>query len=164
MVGCPASPVHSPRPSTIVPHRIAFCITTLEPGGAERQMVELATRLPSERWEPRLFVLGTEPPPTKRTLAKLAHDRGLPVEYLGASGLWSALRTVGRLASRLRKFRPAVLQCFLAHANVAGALAARRACVPHVLTGIRVADRRHNWHALAARQTDRYVERHVCVS
>ena len=41
---------------------------------------------------------------------------------------------------------------------------ARRAGVPHVLTGIRVAERRAGWHLTLARWTDRWVERHVCVS
>ena len=34
------------------------------------------------------------------------------------------------------------MQTFLFHANVVGSLAARRAGVPHVVTGIRVAERR----------------------
>ena len=49
------------------------------------------------------------------------------------SHAWSALA----LAARLRRERPAVLQCFLDTTNVAGALAGRMAGVPVVVAGLR---------------------------
>jgi glycosyltransferase involved in cell wall biosynthesis len=71
---------------------------------------------------------------------------------------------VSRLASHLRRQHPAVLQTFLFHANIVGRLAARLAGVPHVVSGIRVAERRDNWHLAIDRWTSRFVDRHVCVS
>jgi glycosyltransferase involved in cell wall biosynthesis len=60
--------------------------------------------------------------------------------------------------------RPTVVQTFLFHANLLGTLAARLAGVKHVVTGIRVAERRWRGHLVAVRLTDRWVARHVCVS
>ncbi len=56
------------------------------------------------------------------------------------------------------------MQTFLFHANVLGTAAARLAGVPIVVTGVRVAERRANWHVKLARWTDRWVDRHVAVS
>jgi glycosyltransferase involved in cell wall biosynthesis len=47
---------------------------------------------------------------------------------------------------------------------VLGTLAAHWAGVPHIVTGIRVAEHRSAWHLTVARWTSRRVERHVCVS
>ncbi len=59
---------------------------------------------------------------------------------------------------------PQIVQSFLFHANVVAPWAARRAGVPHVVTGIRVAERRKRWHLRLARWADGWVDRHVCVS
>jgi glycosyltransferase involved in cell wall biosynthesis len=64
----------------------------------------------------------------------------------------------------MRIDKPRIVQNFLFHANVVGTLAAREAGVPHIVTGIRVAERRARGHLALARLVDRWVERHVCVS
>ena len=74
---------------------------------------------------------------------------------------WSSVR---QLATQWRTWRPDVVQTFLFHANILGRLAAFRAGVPHVASGIRVAERRSGWRLWIDRATDRLVERHVCVS
>ena len=44
------------------PRRIAFGITELDPGGAERMLTELVTRLDRSEWEPHVtFVPGADP-------------------------------------------------------------------------------------------------------
>ena len=37
---------------------IAFCITDLDPGGAERCLTQLVTGLDQQVWEPSVFCLG----------------------------------------------------------------------------------------------------------
>jgi glycosyltransferase involved in cell wall biosynthesis len=64
----------------------------------------------------------------------------------------------------LDDFRPELLQCFLAHANVVGAYAGHRSGVPHIVTGIQVAEQRFGWHLALQRRSDRFVQKHVCVS
>lgn len=145
-----------------VPLPICFLITELDIGGAERALVKIATGLSRERWTPSVICLSGRGP-----LAESLEEAGVPVTCLGANrvfspgGLWKA--TVG-LTRELRRQQPRILQTFLFHANIAGRLAARRAGVPHVLSGIRVADRRGRWRLAVDRWTESLVEKHVCVS
>jgi hypothetical protein len=145
-----------------LPHRIAFLITDLEPGGAERQMVELVSRLPRDAWSPTVLVL--QAPPSQRAAEKVLYDAAVPVEYLHFRSKSRSLGLFTTLTCRFEALRPDVVQCFLFHANVAGAIAAHRAGIRRVVTGIRVAERRRKFHALGTRLTDKYVARHVCVS
>lgn len=143
---------------------IAFCITTLDAGGAERQLTELATRLPRERFEPAIAVLGREPSPPHDELVRKLRAHSIPVTFLGARTIWQTPIVYRRLSLWLRDWRPDLLQCFLAHANVLGAVAAHRLGIRPIVTGIRVAELRANWHNALQRRTARFVDRQVCVS
>ena len=138
--------------------RVAFVITELDPGGAERQLVQLVTNLDRDRFESEAVCLSGE-----GELAGVLRDAGIRVTSLHAGGRWDA-GVLFRLRRHFRRSRPDVVQTFLFHANIAGRLAARRAGVPVVVSGIRVAERRHRWHLWLDRWTDRFVDRHVCVS
>ena len=144
------------------PRRISFLITELDHGGAERALVRIVTGLDQSLWEPRVISLSDRGP-----LAEPLEAAGIPVTAIGAGrvrspvGLWRA--TVG-LTRCLKEQQPAMLQTFLFHANIAGRLAARRAGVPAVVSGIRVAEKRGRWRLNVDRWTERYVDRHVCVS
>ncbi|MEC9008610.1 MAG: glycosyltransferase [Planctomycetota bacterium] len=59
---------------------------------------------------------------------------------------------------------PDVLQTWLYHSNVAGCLAAGRAGIEPVLTGVRVAERRGRVRLWIERFCTRRARRHVCVS
>ncbi|MGE5195357.1 MAG: glycosyl transferase family 1, partial [Deltaproteobacteria bacterium] len=61
------------------PVRIAFCITDLDPGGAERALVALVTRLDRSRWEPAAFCLAK-----RGALADQLEAAGTRVVCLGA--------------------------------------------------------------------------------
>ncbi len=143
--------------------RIAFCITTLETGGAERQLVELATRLPRDRFEPAVVVLSPPPrPPSDELVHKLA-EHSIPVSFLGGRTIWQAPLVYRRLVNWLRDTQPDLMQCFLAHANVIGACAGHRLGIP-IVAGIRVAEQRLNGHGWLQRRTAPLVERYVCLS
>ena len=140
------------------PRRIAFCITELDPGGAERALVDIVTRLPRDQWASHVFSLGPEAP-----LADCLRDAGIPVTCLGArSG--RDLLVVDRLRRALRRWKPELLQTFLFHANVAGRLAGRLAGVPVIVSGLRVAERSHHWHNWLERWTGGLATHHVAVS
>ncbi|MGE3241745.1 MAG: glycosyltransferase [Pirellulales bacterium] len=143
--------------------RIAFCITTLEPGGAERQLVELVVRLPRERFDPAVVVLAPPPRAPADELVQRLAEHKIDVTFLGARSIVEAPRIYRRLQHWLTATRPELLQCFLAHANILGALAARRLNMP-IVAGIRVAEQRCNGHRIAQRWTERWTDRYVCVS
>lgn len=144
------------------PRRISFLITELDQGGAEQALVHIAQRLDRTRWAPRVISLNDRGP-----LTEPLERAGIPVTALDAgsvrspAGIWRA--TVG-LTRCLKEQQPAVLQTFLFHANITGRLAARRAGVPVVVSGIRVAEKRGRWRLRLDQWTDSLVDRHVCVS
>jgi glycosyltransferase involved in cell wall biosynthesis len=147
-----------------VPIRIAFCITELEPGGAERCLVELARRLDRQHFDPVVYCLGPRPNGNGTSLADRLEQSAVPVHCFGARS-WRQLPGVFRkLHRQLLVDSPHIVQSFLFHANVLGTLAAHLAGVPHIVTGIRVAEHRSAWHLTVARWTSRWVDRHVCVS
>ncbi len=137
---------------------IALVITDLDVGGAERAMAMLATRLDPERWRPRVFCLGGEGP-----LADVVRRANLPCECLGVSRL-NPMQAIGRLARRLRRFAPQLVQSFLFHANLATRLAAPWAGSPWVVSGIRVAEHQKRWHLALDRLTAPLATGSVCVS
>jgi glycosyltransferase involved in cell wall biosynthesis len=140
------------------PVRIAFCITDLDPGGAERAMVRLVKGLDRSRWEPAVFCLAG-----RGDLADELQSARITVECLGARH-WSNIGAVLRLARGLHRFQPAVVQTFLFHANLAGRTAARLAGVGKVVAGIRVAEKRSRVPLWLDRWTNRLVAKNVCVS
>jgi glycosyltransferase involved in cell wall biosynthesis len=140
------------------PTRIAFCVTDLDPGGAERALVQIVTRLDRRRWEPHVFCLSAE-----GVLAADLRAAGVDVVCLGARRPRDFL-VVWPLYRRLAALRPAILQTFLFHANIVGRLAGTAARVPVIVSGIRVAEKRSRLRLWMDRLTDRLVTRHVCVS
>jgi starch synthase (maltosyl-transferring) len=71
---------------------------------------------------------------------------------------------VARLAGLLKSRKTQLIQTLLFHANLVGRIAAWRAGVPHVVCGIRVAQRRPSWRLWLERAAQRRVDRYVCVS
>jgi len=144
------------------PVRIAFVITELDEGGAERALVQIVTRLDRSHWEPRVFSLSGRGPLTARL-----EEAEIPVFDCGAKSASNPLdiwRAYSALKRELKPWQPQIVQTFLFHANLLGRLAAWRAGVPLVLSGIRVADRRGRLRLRLDRWTERFVEKHVCVS
>lgn len=146
------------------PIRLALCITELELGGAERAFTELATRLDRRRFSPGVYCLAGRPADPDRSCAPQLAEARVPVTYLGLKQPREFTTGLARLSQTWRRERPQVVQSFLYHANLLGRVAAWRAGVPHMVTGIRVAERRGRWRLRWDRWTDRLVDRHVCVS
>jgi glycosyltransferase involved in cell wall biosynthesis len=145
-----------PWPARAVP--VALVITDLDVGGAERAMVNLATRLDRRRWSPMVIALGAE-----GVLASELRRVDLPCRCLGVHPR-RPVQAVVRLARALRGHRPELVQSFLFHANVAARLAAPWAGRPWVVGGIRVAERRKRWHLTLDRLTAPLAVGSVCVS
>lgn len=138
---------------------IAFCITELDPGGAEQALYEVVTRLDREKWLPRVYCLGPETP-----LAEAFRQQGILVSCFGASSIVSFLGAFSWLKKELSRFDPQILQCFLFHGNVLGRIAGHQAKVPIIISGHRVAEREKLWHLWLDKLTRNYVHQHVAVS
>ena len=76
--------------------RIAYAVGTLSPGGAERQMMALAERLPADRFRPSFIEFSGPGPYATRAAAM-----GIPVITLGQPPVDSG--TLGRIHRRIAK-------------------------------------------------------------
>lgn len=143
---------------------VALCITDLRLGGAERCLVGLAAGLDRQRFSPVVYAIEPPPPIEQTSCLPALKAADVEVHFLGARRNWEVLRVVRDMTRLLAAQQPRIVQTFLFHANIAGRIAARRAGLPLVLSGIRVAEPHRRWRLWADRLTDRLVDRHVCVS
>jgi glycosyltransferase involved in cell wall biosynthesis len=141
------------------PIRIAFCITELDPGGAERALTQIVLNLDRSVWEPYVICLGP-----RAHFVKELESANVPVFCLNAGGLLSLPRVMFRLTKHLLRIKPSITQTFLFHANILGRVAARLAGLKTVVSGLRVAERQSSWHGWIDRWTNWLVTMNVCVS
>jgi glycosyltransferase involved in cell wall biosynthesis len=144
---------------------VAFLNGSLEIGGSERQMVELAKRLPRERFAPE-FVLLTRRGP----LADIAESAGIPVHVLHWARLgdpWRRTRRLGdiaRTAALLRRGNFDIVDAWLFHAYAIAAAIRPAIGVKAIISGRRnLGDARSNHpinrllDAIARRRVDAIV-------
>jgi glycosyltransferase involved in cell wall biosynthesis len=146
------------RPWPDAPVAIALVITDLDVGGAERALVALATRINPSLWQPVVFCLNGP-----GQLVQLLRQADVHYECLGVRRT-KPLQAITRLARRLRRFRPQLIQSFMFHANLATRLAAPWAGHPWVIGGLRVAEHKKVWHLILDRLTAPLTTGSVCVS
>jgi starch synthase (maltosyl-transferring) len=131
-------------------------------GGAEKSLTQLAVGLAKRGFQPEVYSLG--PKPERRdALVTALSEAQLPVHYLGCTRWWQFWSAVRRLCHLFREQRPQCVQTFLFHANVVGALAARRAKVPVIFLGLRVAEP-VSWRWRVQRWLASQIRQFVCVS
>jgi glycosyltransferase involved in cell wall biosynthesis len=140
------------------PVAIALVITDLDMGGAERALVSLATRINRRMWLPVVFCLDGP-----GRLVEVLRQADIRYECLGVHRR-NPLQAITRLARRLRRFRPQIIQSFMFHANLATRLAAPWAGRPWVIGGLRVAEHKKAWHLILDRLTAPLATGSVCVS
>ena len=104
--------------------RIAYILTSLGVGGAERQVIWLARRMARAGHIVRLVVLlsrGTDDLLAEST--READSEPFDVVYLGIHKRpWSAMRGLARGAGAIRQFRPDLIHAHNFHGNLAGRL------------------------------------------
>ncbi|MBI4341153.1 MAG: GT4 family glycosyltransferase PelF [Candidatus Omnitrophica bacterium] len=130
---------------------VTFIIDHLGAGGAQRQLFELVSRLPKERFAARVISLSDQPQ------ADLERFRaaGIEVACIAQSGAWN-WRCFWRLLRALRRQRPRIVHTWLFTADLYGRLAARLAGVPVVVSAVRSVDAGKPGHYIAA---DRWLGR-----
>jgi glycosyltransferase involved in cell wall biosynthesis len=142
--------------------RIALVITELDPGGAEKCLVELARFLHARGHVLLVLALGPPPQAPYRGMLDALEAVQIDVRFYGARRIWTCLPALAWLRRQLDAFSPDVVQSMLWHANVATSLASRGRSWP-VIGGVRVSDPRV-WRHRLERWTNRRVARYVCVS
>ncbi len=121
---------------------ILYMIGTLDRGGTEGQLMELATRLDARRFRPVVCSLSSGGPHAETLSAA-----GIPVRVIGFRGLkrgiWNPLslpkivKEFGELVRFVRLQRPAIVHSFLFWAYILGTYAARAAGVPTIISSRR---------------------------
>jgi glycosyltransferase involved in cell wall biosynthesis len=114
---------------------IVHLITGLETGGAERMLVNLATRIDRSRF--RSVVISMTGP---GTMGPLIEGGGLTLRTLGMRRGLPDPRGLLRLVRILREFQPEVLQTWLYHADLLGLIMQRLGHVPHLVWGLQCSD------------------------
>ncbi len=138
--------------------RIAYLTTSLQVGGAERVLYDVATRLDRTRFDPSVICLQPTGP-----IGEAFQLRGVPVTALGMKTLFDAV-AFPRLVRLLRDLRPDLLHAHLSHANLLGRFAARLAGVPRVVCSVHIMDLEHPWHVWLDGATIGFVDAEVCVT
>jgi glycosyltransferase involved in cell wall biosynthesis len=142
------------------PVRLAQVVTELDPGGAERIVYELATRLDPARFDCLVVSLA----PATGDVADWLREREVPVRSIGMTSKLD-LTARHRLAKIFLEEEVGLLHTHLVHANYLGRRAAKVALVPAVVSTVHVVEHRFRpWHYWSDSLTSHLVDVEVCVS
>lgn len=111
---------------------LVFLSTGLDYGGAETQLVNLATRLKQRGWDVR--IISMLPPQAFREELEGA---GIPVATLNMRRGVPDPRAAFKLVKILLQWKPHILTSFMFHANLLGRVAGRLTGVPVIVSSIR---------------------------
>ncbi len=148
------SPTSNIQPPTSerLPRTVVHIIDNLGTGGAQRQLVELVTRLPCDRWRPIVIALSTEHVQAVDEL----RAAGVEVHLLHQHGKLD-LPCLASLTRLIRQLRPSIVHTWLFTADCYGRLAAYANRVPVTVCGIRnTVDDMPRHHRLANRWLTRW--------
>jgi starch synthase (maltosyl-transferring) len=143
--------------------KIDLVITELDVGGAEKALAALATGLHRRGHRVRVLSIGSPPPRERDRLVEQLEAAAIHVDFGGFDRTAQAVTAYRWLVNQLRREPADVCQTFLFHANCLGCWAAKRAGVPRVVGGLRVAEHKR-WRLLCERVAVARMDRVVCVS
>jgi glycosyltransferase involved in cell wall biosynthesis len=129
--------------------RILFVLTGLAYGGAETQLVRLATRLKSRGWE--VSVVSLMPP---KAYVEDLEAAGIPVFSLGIRRKLPDLGPVLRFARIIRKWRPDIVHSHMVHANLLARIVRFLAPIPVLICSARSIDEGGRFREILYRLTD----------
>jgi glycosyltransferase involved in cell wall biosynthesis len=128
--------------------RVLFLVRALPVGGAEQQLVMLATGLAARGHMIRVCTC-YEPGPLAATL----WDAGVSVASLGQGGAWDVPRAAWRLRDEVEDWNPDVVHGYMPTSNLIAALALGRRPRPALVWGVRASGIEwdaYGWTARAA--------------
>ena len=111
--------------------KIVHIINSFEFGGAEAMLCNLLLRTDRDRFEPSVVSLIDN-----LNVAGPVIAAGIPIEVIGMAAGVPDPRKILKLSRYLRRLRPAVIQTWMDHSNLIGAVAARLAGKAKVVWGI----------------------------
>ncbi|NLG84440.1 MAG: glycosyltransferase [Firmicutes bacterium] len=132
---------------------LIFLITGLAYGGAETQLVRLATRLKIRGWG--IHVISMLPPQAYREELEAI---GIPVISLNMRRGVPDPRALWRLVRILRRERPQILHSHMVHANLLARLARPLAQVPVLVCTVHTINEGGRWREWAYRLTDPFCD------
>lgn len=135
--------------TAIAPKRIVFVITTLGMGGAETQLVRLASGLKGRGWQ--VSVVSLIP---MEYIAKDLEQSQIPAVSLNMRPGSPDPRAVLALARYLREQEPQIVHTHMVHANLLGRVARLFAPVPVLISTAHNVNEGSRWREIAYRLTD----------
>jgi glycosyltransferase involved in cell wall biosynthesis len=96
---------------------VLHLITSLEVGGAELMLLKLSSRMNPDRFVNHVICLGEDGPVGQRISA-----HGIPVHTLNMPRGWVTIQGLIRLNKLMRQINPDILQTWMYHADLLGAL------------------------------------------
>jgi len=121
--------------SHVSPRDVVYVIASMITGGTQTHLLQVLRFLDRARYRPRLFCLRD-----RGDLIPQARSLGVEVSTFGMSGTLKSpgdLVGLARITVALRRLRPGIVHGYLLRGNFYGALAARAAGVPVVVTSKR---------------------------
>ncbi len=112
-----------------MPTKVLFFISSLEQGGAERQIAELVRGMDQSRYEPHVAVCNETD--------QLGYDLPFASKTALGAPMGPEPRTLPRLVSLVKSLRPGILHSYLGHQNIYGRIAVRIAGVGKAIGSVR---------------------------
>lgn len=122
-------------PRDIRPRRVCFLLRSLERGGAERQVVVLASNLQSLGWETTVITFYSG-----GALSRELEQAGVKVRDLGKRSRWHTLGFLFQFVKLVRSIRPDVIQSILTVPNIVTGLLGPAIGKTAVVWGIRTSE------------------------
>lgn len=135
------------------PRRLLYVVTGLGWGGAESQVIDLASRFRSRGWEVAVAVL-LDYAERRETL----EAQGILVRTLGMMRGIPDPRAVARLARLIRSFSPTVVHAHMVHSNLLARITRLFAPVPVLISNAHNTNEGSAWRIVAYRLTDRFTD------
>ena len=127
--------------------KLLFIIDNLNPGGSPRQLIELATRLPKDRYDITVCSLDKN----NNALASKLEDNGVPVHSLAQHGFFD-LKSLISLYTFIKLNTFDIVHTYLFTADTYGRICAILSRTPVVIASMRSVD---NWKNHLHKLTDR---------
>ena len=128
---------------------VLFLITGLAYGGAETQLVNLATRLKKRGWEVRVVSMLSP-----QAFTEELKEAGIPLSTLNMRRGVADPRAVFRLVKILREWRPDIVHSHMIHANLLARVTRLFYKIPVLISTAHSIDEGGRWREIAYRLTD----------